>query len=822
MEELKNPVHKNESGRSMKHKSATNCFHCCSEVVHSSGVTSNGRLFCCGGCRAVYEFLKKSGLDNFYDLREENNLIDSIKEVDWSYDENYEYLDQENFINYYTTEERPLAMSFYIEGIHCAACLWLIEKVPGADPRIESVTLNMSTSVAEVEFKGKEGFSAFPRIIKGLGYRAHPIRIDDEAGKLRTKEKRETLFRLGIAAVCAGNIMLLSAAIYSGAEGVLARQFGLINFVLTIPVITYSAFPYYRSVLSSLRARRATVDIPIVFVIVAGFIFSAFNYIRGSEQVYFDSITTFIFLLIVSRYFLRSIHERISSKRPLIDDLFSADRILLWCEDSNQFLYSPVSELRRGEIVKLMKGERIPVDGKILSSSAQLNLAFLTGENMPRTFLRNEEAHAGSILESDEAIIEVNRTGQSTRLGRILQDVQRNFEDKSSFSTYSDRYSTVFTSLVAVIAIASFGMLSLLYDPSEALKRIISFILISCPCAFVFALPLALALSLKSAIEKGILIKQVSVFERIPYLKNVFFDKTGTLTKGIFKILDWNVEGLPLEDQEALIALEKRSNHPVARAIVEHLSDRNLSLPEVSKFEQVYSNGVAAEVNGHVYELMPEERPGSEHELGHIITTRISVYKDKKRISTISMGDQMKGDANRVINELKNKGFNIFIVSGDKRYNVEEVSERLCVPSENIYWQKTPEEKAKILKQERATMMVGDGFNDAGALSSADISLAVQGSVEQSLKVSDAYLLKNDLSTILDFIDHANITFQTLKRNKSFSVFYNLTAGTFALLGYINPLIAAIMMPLSSILLIGSTLYGNRRLGVGMLRQGHS
>jgi heavy metal translocating P-type ATPase len=821
MEVLKSPVHENESN-SIRHKSATNCFHCCSEVDDSSGVTSNGRLFCCSGCRAVYEFLNESGLDNFYHLREHNNLSVSIKAVDKVRDDNYEHLDQENFISYYTTEERPLTMSFYIEGIHCAACLWLIEKVPEVAPHIEYVTLNMSTSVAEVKFKGKEGFSAFPRIIKRLGYKAHPIRIDDEAGRLRNKEKRETLFRLAIAAVCAGNIMLLSAAIYSGAEGVFAREFGLINFVLTIPVITYSALPFYKSVLSSLTVRRATVDIPIVFVIVAGFLFSAFNYLRGSEQVYFDSITTFVFLLIVSRYFLRSIHERISANRPIIGDLFSKDRILLWDDDSNQYFYSPVSELKSGEVVKIRKGERIPVDGKILSSSAQLNLAFLTGENIPRTFLKNEEAQAGCILESDEVIIEVGRTGQFTRLGKILQEVQRNFENKSGFSTYSDKYSTVFTSVVAIIAIFSFCIISLLHDPSEGLKRIISFILISCPCAFVFALPLALAMSLKSGIEKGILIKQVSVFERIPHLKNVFFDKTGTLTKGVFKIWNWNVDGLPIEDQAALIAIEKRSNHPIARAIVEHLYDRNLTLPEVSKFEQVYSKGVAAEVNGHVYELMPDEHFGSEYEPGHIITTRISVFKDKQKISTIRMGDQMKEDANYVINELKNRRLNVFIVSGDKKYNVEQVSERLCLPSENIYWQKTPEEKTMILKQKKDTMMVGDGFNDAGAMSTADISLAVQGSVEQSLKVSDAYLLNNDLCTILDFIDHGHITCQTLKRNKVFSVFYNLTAGTFALLGYINPLIAAVMMPLSSILLIGSTLYGNRRIGSGIRRPGLS
>lgn len=815
MESFKNPADMIESNHSVWRDGATDCFHCHSEVMDSSGETSNGKLFCCDGCRVVYEFLNESGLERFYDLREQHSISASLKPVDEVSDDNYEYLDQENFISYYTNPEKPLEMSFYIEGIHCAACLWLIEKVPNAVPHIETVTLNMSTSVAEVKFKPAQRFSTFPRIIRRLGYKAHPIRIDDDAVELRDKEKRETLLRLAVAAVCAGNIMLLTAAIYSGAEGFLARGFRLVNLVLIIPVVTYSALPFYRSALSSFRFRRATVDIPIVFVIIAGSLFSALNYFRGSDQVYFDTIATFVFLLIVSRYFLRSIHQQVSSERPLLDCLFSSERVLMWNEDSNEYRYSPVIALQRGQILKIKKGERMPVDGRILSSSVQLNLAFLTGENIPRTFLRNEEAQAGCILESDEAVIEVNRTGESTRLGKILKDIHKNFEAKSSFSTYSDRYSTVFTSVVAVIAIVSFCTISLLYDPTEALRRTISFLLIACPCAFVFALPLALALSLKSAIGKGILIKQVSVFERIPYLKNLFFDKTGTLTEGVFKILDWDVERLSTEDLAAVIAIEKRSNHPIARAIVEHLVEKKPELPEVENFQQIYSKGVAAEVGGHVYELMPDKNFGSNDDAGHIITNTISVFKDKKKISTILMGDQLKRDAGRVIGELKDRNYDVFIVSGDSRNNVEQVSERLLVPSENIYWQRTPEEKTSILKEKGETMMIGDGFNDAGALSAADISVAVQGSVEQSLRVSDAYFLNNDLSTILDFIDHANITFQTIRRNKAFSIFYNLTAGTFALLGYINPLIAAIMMPLSSVLLIGSTVYGNNRLGSG-------
>lgn len=256
--------------------------------------------------------------------------------------ESYEYLNQDNFAKLYITEESPLRMNFYIEGIHCAACLWLIEKIPQTVTDIESVSLNMSTNVAEVKFAKTGMFSAFPEIVKRFGYKAHPIKIDKEAKEFKSKENRKTLVRLAVAAVCAGNIMLLSAAIYSGAKGIFAKQFGLINLMLAIPVVTYSAFPFYKSVLSSVRAKRATVDIPIAFVIAAGFVLSVYNYTRGSDRVYFDSISTFIFLLLSSRYFLKGIQERISGKQPLNRNLFSSNRILIWNDKTRSSLINRI------------------------------------------------------------------------------------------------------------------------------------------------------------------------------------------------------------------------------------------------------------------------------------------------------------------------------------------------------------------------------------------------------------------------------------------------------------------------------------------------
>jgi Cu2+-exporting ATPase/Cu+-exporting ATPase len=666
----------------------------------------------------------------------------------------------------------------------------------------------MSTNVAEVKFKKEGKFSSFPEMVRRFGYKAHPVRIDEEAEELKDKENRRSLIRLGVAAVCAGNIMLLSAAIYAGASGIFAKLFTLLSLMLSVPVVTYGAFPFYKGVLSSLKGRRATVDIPVVFVILVGFVLSAYNFFKGSDQVYFDSITIFIFLLLASRYFLKSVQERISEKQPLSRNLYYSNRILVWDEKNRQYFFQPITDIKVGDRVKLSEGERIPADGTLLSSNALLNLSVLTGENIPQTVLKDDEVFAGSVLESDEAVIKVMRTGESTRIGRVLSEVERNYRNKISFSTYSDRYATVFTSLVGITAVASFLAISAIFGPSEGLNRVMAFVLIACPCAFVFALPLSLGLSLSSAVENGFLVKDSKVFEKVRSIKNVFFDKTGTLTRGVFRILSWDVEALSLEDQAAILAMERESSHPIARAVVTHLSDRRLVLPEVEGFKHIYSRGVEARVNGHIYKFMSDGDLSGHNDLNQVITTRILIYKDDWLLSEILLGDSIKEDAKYVIEELKARKLNIFILSGDRENNVKQVSERLSIPAKNVFWEKTPEEKSEIIKSIKDSMMVGDGLNDAGALSSADISVAIQGSVEESLKVSDVYVLNNDLFTITDLLDHGDTAIKTMKRNRTFSVVYNLTAGAFALLGFIGPLIAAILMPLSSLILISSTLYG--------------
>ncbi len=785
------------------------CIHCGDLIQSGDPVDMNGNYFCCTGCLSVYEFLTNLGLNNYYDIKDTQNTGSGIVPIDPDSDDNYEYLNQKNFRQLYENPRHVGQMNFYIEGIHCAACLWLIEKVPDFVDGVDSVSLNMSSNVATVNFTEGAVVSSFPNTISRIGYKAHPLKPEDSGESIKQRESRTTLIRIAVTAVCAGNIMLLSAAVYAGAEGVFAQYFGLISLFLTVPVVTYGAYPFYKSIMTTLKTLKPTVDIPIVFVIAAGFALSSYNFVRGSDQYYFDSVSVFIFLLLVSRYFLRFVQERLSDTKGLAGSLFSDNRVLLWDSNAHQYFYSPLQELRRGQKVMLKKGDRIPCDGTLVSTDGVLNLSVLTGENIPQTVLRNDQVYAGSIVESDEVELKVLETGKSTRIGAVLEQVEKSFTKNSGFVSYSDQYATVFTAFVCIVSIVSFFTLSYIYGTSSAINRVIAFILISCPCAFVFALPLAKGFSLKSALTKGFLVKNGDIFDNFMLTRRICFDKTGTLTKGRYTVLCWDTNAMTSEDLAAVLAIERESSHPVARTMVSYLSDSELMFVKVSGFKQIPARGIEATVGIHTYRLESAETENMKNDVNSIITTKINIYKDDVLISDVLLGDTLKADAKFVIDELKSRGYEIYILSGDTESNVIAVSEKLCIDQNQIHWGQTPEDKLKFVSESPGCIMVGDGLNDAGALAGADIGIAIQGSVEESLNVSDVYVLNNDLFTILDVIDHGVSNRITVKRNIVFSVLYNTGAGVLALLGFINPLVAAVLMPISSLVLTGSSYLGS-------------
>ncbi|MGI9534441.1 MAG: heavy metal translocating P-type ATPase metal-binding domain-containing protein, partial [Thermodesulfobacteriota bacterium] len=449
------------------------CSHCGEATDFNNAVFKEDNVYCCNGCYGISNLIYSLGLEEYYNLRNpEKHKYVNYPENNRSSDE-FNYLNQDNFKRLYTTAESPNTIKFYIEGIHCTGCLWLIENLANTTDEIESVELNMSSNIATVKFCND--LSVFPGLVQSLGYKAHPIEPDTDSKSLELRENKNLLYRIGVAGFCAGNIMLLSAAIYAGADYLFKDLFQIINAFLVLPVITYCSYPFYINVINSLKYRKTNVDIAVVFIIIAGSLLSAVNLFFGGET-YFDSIAAFVFLLLLSRYILRYVQKLLISKSSENEFIFKDSRILRWDETARQYFLTPLSDVKPGDKVRFNKGDTIPFDGISLSRNSYIDVSVLTGENYPKTVCSGDRVYAGSRLESDVITLRIQNTGYETRIGKILKKIEDGSFVNKNLSAFTDRYSTGFTLTVATIAIAFFLLFTYTLSFSESISRTISFV----------------------------------------------------------------------------------------------------------------------------------------------------------------------------------------------------------------------------------------------------------------------------------------------------------------------------------------------------------
>ena len=346
---------------------------------------------------------------------------------------------------------------------------------------------------------------------------------------------------------------------------------------------------------------------------------------------------------------------------------------------------------------------------------------------------------------------------------------------------------------------------------SDSITRTISFVLVSCPCAFIFVLPLTYSFSIKSGFEKGYIIRNLEFFENIKNIKNIFFDKTGTLTSGRFRILKWDLDSISDNDISAIYAIQSKSKHPISEAIKRQINSSESNIANVDDFGLIPGKGYFGKIGNDNYEFL-NEPISNNNDINQLLLTRINIFKNGERISEILFGDNLREDAKLTNTLINSMDINTFIVSGDRKVNVLKAASKLGIGEDECYFEQSPEDKINLLAKSNNSIMVGDGLNDSGALAKASIGIATQGSVEQNLGASDIYLINKSLLTIIDLIRHGKATSTIIRNTVIASLIYNITAGTFALLGFISPLAAAVLMPTSSLLLLSISYLGHKKL----------
>jgi heavy metal translocating P-type ATPase len=773
----------------------THCQHCSLPIPPD--VLQSGADFCCRGCEQVFAILNRAGLGEYYRIRAAVPGIRAPQAAPTA-GSSYAWLDDPAFTTPTLNCDGSRTLEFYVEGVHCAACVWLLEKLPELLPDVRSVRLNLGSGIATVTLPAGGRFAPVAEAIERFGYKPFALKNQHEAEAHRERENRQMLMRIGVAAFSAGNLMILAVALYSGLEGALAHYFAWLALLLAVPALSYSAWPFYQGAWYRLRQRQLSIDVPIAFSLLTGLSAGIWQTFQQQGETYFDSLAMLVFLLLLSRYVLSRIQQRVAANSQLLS-FYAHDQVEVWGEQG--FVLQPVSRLQVGQRLRVQAGQRLPVDGEVVAGASALDVSLLTGESWPQPVSPGSRVYAGTRNQSAALEIRATAIGSDTKMAQILARTRQNLDSRSGLAALSDRLARRF--VLIVLGAAALLFLWQGFNP-QSFSRALSLIIISCPCALALATPLVMSISLRAAFARGYLIKNAQSLENLPALRTLIFDKTGTLTEGRFQVLQ--ADPFSAEACAALCALEAQSTHPIAQALREHFASAQ-PLPAVSAFRTLASGGIEGQIAGCNWQVRPStEAPALSAQQP---VTCVELWREGQSMGRIWLGDRIRAGARESLDQLRAAGYTLVLLSGDQPAACATVATALGL--DQVFAGVSPEAKEQILRRFPVPAMIGDGVNDILALSAAAIGISVQGGVEENLQTADIHLTEAGISQLPALLHHGRQTRRLVQLCLGFSLFYNLVSISAALLGWVTPLYAAVLMPVSSLTVVALAAAGGKK-----------
>ncbi len=795
------------------------CAHCGLPV--GDFPVGSDPFFCCTGCAVVYDALQTAGLgDTYYRLRDVAPPSRDVRPAQTDLDALVlSEMDSPRFLDDHT---RPIGdtlreAELFVDGVHCAACVWLVERIPYEIDGVEDARLDLPRARLTLRFRPEAvQLSAVARWLARFGYETQPARGTATSG--RTHAERKLLIKLGICWALAGNVMLLAFAFYAGLDMTndprLAMAARWMSLGLALPAVLYGGSEFFRRAWASLRmawhtqtVTRLHIDTPIALGILVGFGHSAWATVSGSGEVWFDSITVLIAALLTARWIqLRSRRLAGDATERL---LALIPQMMRRVRPDGTIEVVPADEVHAGDVVEVPAGEVIPVDGAIVSGTSSVNRAVLTGES------RTERVTAGTTVEA--AItnvtaplhIRVQATGGATRVGRLLEWIQNRDAHRAPVVLLADRLGGFFVLAVLVLAAVTALVWSLL-EPGTAARHIVALLVITCPCALGMATPLAMAVASGRAARAGIFIKSGAAIQQLTHTTAVVLDKTGTLTEGRMALVAWHGEA---EALDLAAVLETHSNHPIADALVQARRKHSATEPEVLDVMAVAGQGIQGWVDGRFVRVgrptwLADAPCFAAHFANYASSglTPVGIEVDGNVVAVVAFGDRVRKEAAAMIKTLQNSGKAVYLLSGDHEAVVHDVAVSLGLNAETAFGAYTPEAKQAFVAQLQAdghtVAMIGDGVNDAAALQTADVGIAVEGGATPSLVAADVFLTRDGLRPVAELLDGSQRVMRVIRRTLGISLAYNALGATAALLGLVTPLVAAVAMPVSSLLVV--------------------
>lgn len=809
------------------------CTHC--QLPVPAGLIRAGepQQFCCHGCETAYRLIHSCGLDAYYAIQERQAAVPTAWDEKSQDHSQYQEYDSEKFQTLFgKMGPRTGEITFVVEGIHCAACIWLLEKLPHLVPGVMESTVNWGRRTVRVRWRTDSVLlSSIAKTLAQLGYPPHPVgreKNDD----LRKHENRKHLIRLGVAGAAAGNNMLIAIALYLGMFSHISDStvvlFRWTSCLLGTLSVVWPGAVFFRGGWYALRTWTPHMDLPIALGLGAGLISGIVNTILNHGEIYFDSLSVLVFVLLLGRWIQYRQQQTASDSIEMLYRLTPKTTRRL---REGVAVTIPSDLLEVGDVVEIRAGETFPGDGVVLQGKSGVDQAILTGESAQVQVGPGDAVAAGTLNCESMLQVTIQAVGLDTRIGKVLELVQESAAKRPKIVELADQRGGYFVVVILILAIMTLaGWLWI--EPAMAVERMIALLVIACPCALALATPLAVSVGLARGANEHLLIKSGDVFQRLtdsprPNLpKRLWLDKTGTLTWGRMLVHRWegNREVWP-----AVAAVQQNSTHPIAQAMVQFVRSKceRDTWPEVQEVIQSQHGGIGGVIDGHNIWIGNQafvERQGimvgdqwrafGEQGLAEGYSP-IFVAQDSKVVAVALVGDGLRPDVKRHVDWLRQQGWQVGILSGDHQAVVRQVAAAIHVPSEQAFGDQLPEDKVRMIEQSlndsAVVVMVGDGVNDSAALAAASVGIAAHHSAEVSLQAAPVYLGRPGLAGVVDLLMVSRGTMKNIRRNFAFSLTYNLTAVCLAGLGFINPLGAAILMPISSLTVVGLSFWPIRR-----------
>ncbi len=691
-------------------------------------------------------------------------------------------------------------LSVLVDGVHCAACIQKIESALGALEDTKYVRLNFGAKRLLIEWSGDVGrANHFIGIVENLGYSVQPYDVRN-AEESAQSEERFLLLCLGVAGFAMGNVMLLSVGVWStSAEtmGMATRDlFHWVSAAIALPTILFSGRPFFRSALNVLSKGHTNMDVPISLALTLAGGMSLFETINHGEHVYFDSAVMLIFFLLIGRYL--DFRAR-KNARGAAHDLLQSFSGFAHVVDGGKVHRVLIRDLKEGMVVRVAVGEKIPVDGVITSGCSTLDTSLVTGETLPHHVGVQDSIYAGTLNLDAPLMMHVAKAAEDSLLADIARLMDKAQQGQAAYVRMADRAAKLYTPVVHTMAALAFcGWFfvgGLAWQPS--LMIAVTVLIITCPCALGLAVPVVQVLASSHLMKRGILVKSGDALERLVAIDTVMLDKTGTLTLGVLKLVgEYDETFLKLA-----ASMATHSVHPLSKALCESYQGELLT---VDRLDEQAGQGLNAIYQGRVIKLGSRDYCGGDAPSSDFIELWLDDGRSK---ICFYFEDTLRSDAPKAIENFKSKGIKPLLVSGDRKRIVEKIA--LQVDIESLHAQMKPTDKYKILEDLKAdghtVLMVGDGLNDAPVLAGANVSIAPGTAIDMSQSAADIIFMGDEFMSVYDVYHTANVTQTLIRQNFTLAVIYNIVAIPLAVSGVVTPLIAALAMSGSSLLVIANS-----------------